>query len=104
MKKKFLAHPKFGDFEKETFHVFFNILFKTILKVEKKTFVGISAVNFINVLCTKNEFFVRRLFFYVYVTRKSCQNATFVPKIHTFNVDEIDYWKTHMAQRLKNND
>jgi hypothetical protein len=30
-------------------------------------------------------------FFYVHVTRKSCQNAMFVQKICTFNVDEIDY-------------
>jgi len=33
------------------------------------------------------------LFFYVHVTRKSCQNATFVQKICTFNVDEIDSCK-----------
>jgi len=37
------------------------------------------------------EFFVRTSFFYVHVTRKSCWNTTFVRKICTFNVDEIDY-------------
>jgi len=36
------------------------------------------------------QFFVRTSFFYVHVTRKSCQNVTFVQKICTFNVDEID--------------
>ncbi len=37
------------------------------------------------------EIFVLTSFFYVHETRKSCQNAKFVQKIHTFNVDEIDY-------------
>jgi len=37
-----------------------------------------------------HEFFVQTSFFYVHVTRKSCQNATFVQKMHTKNVDEID--------------
>jgi len=36
------------------------------------------------------EFFVRTSFFYVHVTRKSCQNVMFVRKICTFNLDEID--------------
>jgi len=36
------------------------------------------------------EFFVRTSFFYIHVSRKSCQNVMFVPKICTFNVDEID--------------
>jgi len=35
----------------------------------------------------------RTSFFYVHVTRKSCQNVTFVQKILTFNIDEIDYLK-----------
>jgi len=38
------------------------------------------------------EFFVRTSFFYVHVTR----NVTFVRKIRTFNVDEIDY-RTHFG-------
>jgi len=33
-------------------------------------------------------------FFYVHVTRKSCQNATFVRIFRTFNVDEIDTWSS----------
>jgi hypothetical protein len=37
------------------------------------------------------NFFVRTSFFYIHITRKSCRNATFVRKIRTFNVDEIDY-------------
>jgi hypothetical protein len=36
------------------------------------------------------KFFGRTLFFYIHVTRKSCQNATFVQKICTFKSDEID--------------
>jgi len=36
------------------------------------------------------KFFVQMSFFYVHVTRKSCQNLTFVQKIRMFNVDEID--------------
>jgi len=36
-------------------------------------------------------FFVRTSFFYVHVTRKSFQNATFVRKIRRFKVDEIDH-------------
>ncbi len=36
------------------------------------------------------KYFVRTSFFYVHVTRKSCQNATFVRIFRTFNVDEID--------------
>jgi len=32
-------------------------------------------------------------FFYVHVTRKKTAKMTFVWKIRTFNVDEIDTWK-----------
>ncbi len=49
-------------------------------------------VNFINML--RMNFLYKHhfgSFFYVHVTRKSCQNTTFVRKIHTFNVDEIDF-------------
>jgi len=43
------------------------------------------------------KFFVRTSFFYVHVTRKSCQNATFVRKICTFHFDEIDYRQTFIS-------
>jgi len=43
-------------------------------------------VNFINVIFT--NFSYERRFFYVHVTR---ENKTFVQKICTYNVDEIDY-------------
>ncbi len=45
-------------------------------------------VNFINV--KRANFLYECHFFYVHVTRKSCRNVTFVQKIRTFNVDEID--------------
>jgi len=37
------------------------------------------------------QFFCMNFVFYVNVTRKSCQSVTFVQKICTFNIDEIDY-------------
>ncbi len=40
------------------------------------------------------KYFIRTSFFYVHVTRKSCQNATFVQFFCTFNVDEIDTWSS----------
>ncbi len=46
------------------------------------------------------KFFVRTSFFYVHVTRKSCQNATFVWKICMFNVDEI-YYLSQFHQNFK---
>jgi len=41
----------------------------------------------VQIFCTNVRF---GSFYYVRLTRKSCQNATFVQKICTFNVDEID--------------
>jgi hypothetical protein len=49
------------------------------------------AVNFINVKHTK--FLYKHCFgsfYYVYVTTKKATEMTFVRKIRTFNVDEID--------------
>jgi hypothetical protein len=39
-------------------------------------------------------------FFYVHVTRKSCQNSTFVWKICTFNIDEIASRSLHVQHHL----
>jgi len=47
------------------------------------------------------KFFVQISFFYVHVTRKSCQNATFVWKICTFNVDKIDYRLTFLSWQTR---
>jgi len=47
------------------------------------------------------KFFLRTSFFYVHVTRKSCQNVMFVQKICTFNIDEIDY-RCQFYQHYKN--
>jgi len=45
------------------------------------------------------KFFVQSSFFYTHVTRKSCQNATCVRNIRTFNVDEIDGRMTNSKKK-----
>jgi hypothetical protein len=80
MKLNVLTHKNFS------FQIFtemgITLMGLTSKKLFDKTLAG---VNFINV---KRARFVS--FFNIHVTRKSCQNVTFVQKMRAKNVDEID--------------
>jgi len=70
-----------GEIERQ---IFGRTLCAGDFSINEKSLVKLTpGVNFINILHT--NFSYERRFFYVHVTRKSCQNAT-------FNVDEIDPW------------
>jgi len=58
-----------------------------------RTYRVCHGVNFINILRT--NFSYERCFgriFYIHVTRKKAAEVTFVRKICTYDVDEIDTW------------
>ena len=64
-----------------------------------------AGVNFINIIVTNFSYeCCFGSFFYVHVTRKKAAETTFVWKICTNNVDEIDGWSLSPLSKMKWND